>query len=432
MEGRLKSGIILNSVSGNKYTVKNFLGAGTQGEVYSVSNGEKLYALKWYFKHMATPEQQAILENLITVNSPDESFLWPLDLIIHSRDVFGYIMELRPPEYRDIVDMLKRRAEPSFFNLCRFAYNLTKGYKRLHAIGYCYYDINFSNAFFNPSNGKALICDNDNVSVKNVHQCSVLGTPRFMAPEIVVGKAKPSRNTDLYSLAVLLFYMFMLNHPLDGKREADIKCMDIFAMEELYGKNPVFIFDPENNSNRPVKGIHDNATIYWDIYPQKLRDAFTTVFTNGLKNPTQRITENKWMEVLTSTMSHIIRCPSCGAEVFFDETKEETGEPHECWNCHGVVNVPMSITVDKHRVLLNKHTKIYAHQLFGNEDADTLYASVSVNPNNADLLGLKNETGDCWYYIKTDGTNIPIAPGRSAAIVKGAKVNFGQFIGEFK
>ena len=31
-----------------------------------------------------------------------------------------------------------------------------------------------------------------------------------MAPEIVVGKAKPSRNTDLYSLAVLLFYMFML------------------------------------------------------------------------------------------------------------------------------------------------------------------------------------------------------------------------------
>ena len=27
----------------------------------------------------------------------------------------------------------------------------------------------------------------------------------------------PSRNTDLYSLSVLLFYMFMLNHPLkDG------------------------------------------------------------------------------------------------------------------------------------------------------------------------------------------------------------------------
>ena len=62
-----------------------------------------------------------------------------------------------------------------------------------------------------------------------------------MAPEIVTGKAKPSRNTDLFSLAVLLFYMFMLNHPLEGKREARIKCMDIPAMNMLYGTDPLCI-----------------------------------------------------------------------------------------------------------------------------------------------------------------------------------------------
>ena len=61
--------------------------------------------------------------------------------------------------------------------------------------------------FFDPDTGDVLICDNDNVSANGIDNSSVYGTPRFMAPEIVMGQAKPSRNTDLYSLAVLLFYM---------------------------------------------------------------------------------------------------------------------------------------------------------------------------------------------------------------------------------
>ena len=58
--------------------------------------------------------------------------------------------------------------------------------------------------FFDPDTGDVLICDNDNVSANGIDNSSVYGTPRFMAPEIVMGQAKPSRNTDLYSLAVLL------------------------------------------------------------------------------------------------------------------------------------------------------------------------------------------------------------------------------------
>lgn len=64
--------------------------------------------------------------------------------------------------------------------------------------------------FFDPDTGDVLICDNDNVSANGIDNSSVYGTPRFMAPEIVMGQAKPSRNTDLYSLAVLLFYMFTI------------------------------------------------------------------------------------------------------------------------------------------------------------------------------------------------------------------------------
>lgn len=432
MDGQLKNGSIVVSQSGNKYTVQKLLGAGGQGEVYAVTLGSQTYALKWYFKHTATIMQKNILENLISKGKPDSSFLWPMDLISQSDGSLGYIMELRPPEFKSIVDLMKRKAEPNFYNLCKVAFNLTKGYQKLHGMGYSYRDISFGNLFFNPDNGEVLICDNDNVSINGKDDSSVYGTPRFMAPEIVVGKAKPSRNTDLFSLAVLLFYIFMLNHPLEGKLEANIKCMDIFAMNQLFGTNPVFIFDPDDKSNRPLRGYQDNAIIYWDLYPQHLKDLFTQAFTIGLKSPARRVTENKWLETFANMMSEIIICPNCGAEIFLDENKENLGVAHTCWNCQSSVSVPASIVIGKNRVVINKDTKLYQHHINLNGDMDTVIGSISINPNNPNLWGIRNDGTDNWTYIKADGMQVPVAPGKSAAIVSGAKINFGEIIGEFK
>jgi serine/threonine protein kinase len=252
-----------------------------------------------------------------------------------------------------------------------------------------------------------------------------------MAPEIVVGNAKPSRNTDLYSLAVLLFYMFMLNHPLEGKLEADIKCMDVHAMNQLYGTKPLFIYDPADKSNRPVRGYHDNAIIYWDLYPQQLKDMFTQVFTVGLKQPSKRVTERQWLDTFANMMFGIVHCPSCGAEVFFDEDKHKKQVAHTCWSCQKAVNMPMSIVIGKSRTLLTGDTKLYAHQTKGDYDLETLTGSAVQNPNNPNLWGIRNDSTDNWTYLKTDGSQVPVAPGKTAAIVKGAKIDFGQLTGEF-
>lgn len=433
MDGLLKSGTILTSESGNKYVVKKLLGAGGQGEVYDVENGGKHYALKWYYKKTATTMQKNILDNLIAKGKPDSSFLWPEDLIYKSAgEPFGYIMQLRPSNFKSIVDLMKRKAEPSFYTLCKAAYNVTKGYQKLHEMGYSYRDISFGNLFFDPDTGDVLICDNDNVSVNGKDDSSVYGTPRFMAPEIVLGKAKPSRNTDLFSLAVLLFYMFMLNHPLEGRLEAEIKCMDIHAMNKLYGINPVFIFDPDNKTNRPVRGYQDNAIIYWDLYPENLKALFTQAFTVGIASPNRRVTENKWLETFANLMSGLITCPKCGAEVFYDETKEQMGVAHMCWGCQGIVAVPAKIVIGRNKVLLLADTKLYAHHVYNNNDMDTVVGSVVQNPKNPNLWGIRNEDKVNWTYEKADGTQIPVAQGRSAAIAAGAKIHFGQCTGEFK
>lgn len=433
MEGLLKAGTILTSESGVKYVVKQLLGSGGQGEVYDIENGGKHYALKWYYKHTATKEQKGILENLVAKGSPDDSFLWPEDMVFRGNDEsFGYVMALRPKNYKSIVDLMKRKAEPSFYALCKAAFNLTKGYQKLHSMGYSYRDISFGNLFFDPDTGDVLICDNDNVSVNGKDDSSVYGTPRFMAPEIVLGKAKPSRNTDLFSLAVLLFYMFMLNHPLEGKLEAEIKCMDIHAMNRLYGTNPVFIFDPDNKTNRPVRGYQDNALIYWDLYPQNLKALFTTAFTVGIGSPNRRVTENKWLETFANLMSGIVYCPECGAEVFYDEAKEQMGVAHICWGCQKNVTIPAKLVTNKNTILLTQNTKLCSHHLYDDFDMETIVGSVVQNPNNPDLWGIRNEDKINWTYEKADGTQIPVAPGRSAAIAAGAKIHFGQITSEFK
>lgn len=433
MDGQLKPGAILNSESGSQYIVKQLLGAGGQGEVYQVDGNGGTFALKWYFKHMATSRQKDILDNLIAKGTPDESFLWPQDMIYKSSgEPFGYIMALRPKTFKSIVDMMKRKAEPSFYTLCKAAFNLTSGYQKLHSMGYSYRDISFGNLFFDPDTGDVLICDNDNVSVNNKDDSSIYGTPRFMAPEIVIGKAKPSRNTDLYSLAVLLFYMFMMSHPLEGKLEADIKCMDIHAMNLLYGKKPVFIYDPLDKSNRPVRGYQDNAIIYWDLYPAILKDLFTESFTIGLNKPNKRITEAKWLETFSNLMSGIITCPGCKAEVFLDEVKEKNNVAHTCWNCQKAVLVPSSIIIGKNRILLTSETKLTEHHTTANYNINTIVGSVVQNPNNPNLWGIRNESKDNWTYIKADGTQVPVAVGKSAAIIKGSRIDFGQYIGEFK
>ena len=433
MEGLLKPNSYLVSNSSQRYKIISFLGAGGQGEVYDVECNGKHYALKWYYKHMATKEQKAILDNLISKGAPDVSFLWPQDLIFTKfGESFGYIMPLRPKNYKSIVDMMKRRAEPSFYTLCRAAYNLTNGYQKLHSMGYSYRDISFGNLFFDPDNGDVLICDNDNVSANGKDDSSVYGTPRFMAPEIVLGKAKPSRNTDLYSLAVLLFYMCMMGHPLEGKLEADIRCMDIHAMNRLYGTQPIFVFDPIDKSNRPVKGYQDNVLIYWDIYPQIIRDLFTKSFTDGLHAPNKRVTEKQWLDAFANLMTGIMVCPDCGAEVFYDEKKVAAGTAHVCWGCGHTVQHPVSIALGKNRVLLYRNAKLYSHTIYADYDMDTVVGEVVQNPNNPSLWGIKNESKENWTYIRADGQQVPVAVGRSAAIAKDAKISFGQYVGEFK
>lgn len=420
----LKDGEKLLSKHRISYKVIRFIASGGQGEVYEVEdkNGAR-FALKWYFKHSATKYQQKLIERLIERGAPDSRFLWPLDIILKG-GLFGYVMRLRPPTYKGIVDLMKRRAEPTFAALCMAGINLSDGYQSLHSQGLCYRDISFGNLFFDPANGDVLICDNDNVTVNQDTESATNGTPRFIAPEIITGKKLPSTETDLYSMAVLLFYMFMLHHPLEGAVEANIKCFDAKAMEKIYGYDPIFIWDPKNEKNRPVPGYQNNAIIFWGMYPPYLREMFTRAFTKGLRNGNARIVEKEWKDAFATLKNSILYCQSCGKENFFKKKLI-------CWACGANISPPPRLNIKGQLVMLNHNSAVYAHHLHGNFDFETVVGKLSKHPTQPGKWGLTNLTADNWTFTTPKGDTSIIEPGKNAPLLSGAKVNFGAAEGEF-
>ena len=175
---------------GKELIVKDFLGEGGQGEVYLVTSENETYALKMYKEHESS-DFIYNLKNNIAKGSPSSNFLWPLSAIEFEDGDFGYLMNLRPKNYKSFVSYLN--AKVSFKDtrtLLKWCIELCSSFKKLHEMGYSYQDLNDGSFFLDPNTGDLLICDNDNVTA-NKKNLGVLGKMRYMAPEIVNGEALP-------------------------------------------------------------------------------------------------------------------------------------------------------------------------------------------------------------------------------------------------
>ncbi len=423
------------SGSASRCTVTDILGVGGQGEVYEAvvdPAGADPFrcALKWYHPTAATRAQRKALLTLIERGAPSEQFLWPIELT-HSDDTpgFGYIMPLRQPRFRGLAQIMRREVEPSFRALTTAGFELSHNFLLLHAQGLCYRDINFGNIFLDPDVGAVLICDNDNVGVDGVSDARVLGTPRFMAPEIVRGDALPSTRTDLFSLSVLLFYLFVVHHPFEGQLELMAGCLDLPAMRRLYGTDPLFVFHPTDTRNAPVPGHHDNALELWPIFPPFLHDLFVRAFTDGIADTGRcRVQESEWRGAMVRLRDAIVYCGHCGAENFTDERADQ--QPG-CWSCHRPVRLPPRLRVARQVVMLNHDTRLFAHHVSRRTfDFSRPLAEVTRHPEKPDLWGLKNVSDDAWDAVLPDGRTRSVIPGRSVGLVGGTRIRFGHVEGE--
>ncbi|MCL2210473.1 MAG: hypothetical protein FWB95_00960 [Treponema sp.] len=411
---------------GHKIQTKDFktivvgekLGEGGQGAVFKVDYDGKKKALKWYSgKKIANPKKfYENLENNIKKGKPTNAFLWPEAITEKQGTAFGYIMELRPPEYKEFtMFLLGREGYKSITAMVNTALHLVAGFRALHQKGFSYQDLNDGNFFMNPVNGNLLICDNDNVSEYG-KSSGIAGKARYMAPEIVVKGAKPDVQTDAFSLSVILFLFWVSGHPLEGKAACP-PCMDAKAEKRIYGENPVFIWDPKDDSNRPVQGIHKGPITKWPFLPKYIQDMFIKAFSKELmKDPQKRILEMEWLYAFIKMRSEVYKCPSCG-EIYFADPVNPNPCPGK--SCGKKNAFPMYLKTPRYNIAIHQQTRLYAcYTEKGSDDYETVTGEGSLS--GKDYM-LKNVTKNVWNL----GDGSSIAPGASIKLQKGMSINFG-------
>ena len=408
----LKIGESVSLTNGAQAKIVKELGRGGQGIVYLVEvNGQNM-ALKWYFNNMGDWFYRNLEEN-VTKGAPSEAFLWPEYLTTKQKGTYGYIMKLRPQGYHEFGQYLLARAKfKSFEAMVNAAMKICEGFKALHLSGLSYQDLNDGNFFIHPDTGDVLICDNDNVAPEGVSS-GILGKARYMAPEVVTGKAMPSKQTDRYSLSVVLFLLFYANHPLEGARVLACPCMTEKYEKQFYGSEPIFIYDKVNANNRPVRGVHNNVLRRWNAFPAILRETFTQEFSSEcLSDPNKRKLERQWHKVIQQIRDMLVVCPDCK-----DETFVEDANTPKCMCCGKPFNIAGTLQINDRKVLLTPNTKVYV-------DMDNKPDIQVINvPGDRYPIQLRNITTNNWVVETPSGKIRSVEPNMSMPVKAGLKVN---------
>jgi serine/threonine protein kinase len=218
---------------------------------------------------------------------------------------------------------------------------LSRAVRRMHSAGLAHSDLSYKNVLVDPSKGQACVIDVDGLVVPGKYPPDVVGTPDFIAPEVVktshLDKTDPSRKlpcreTDLHALAVLIYMYLLYRHPLRGGKVHDID--DEQRDESLsMGEKALFVEHPTDPSNR-IKTANakptelpwaDTQKIPYSITGPYLTALFDRAFISGLHHPAERPSANEWETALVKTVDLVQPCknPQCAQKWYvFDNSTQ--------------------------------------------------------------------------------------------------------------
>lgn len=407
----LSKNSIVSLVGGGTATIVKELGRGGQGIVYLVEVCGEKKALKWYLN---APDDKFYrnLEHNIASGAPSDAFLWPEYLTEKQQGSYGYIMKLRPQNYYEFGNFLLAKVSfKSFTAMLSAAMRICDGFMMLHRFGYSYQDLNDGNFFIDPQTGDVLICDNDNVMPQG-EKSGIMGKARYMAPEIVAGGI-PDKYSDRFSLSVILFMLFYANHPFEGAKVVACPCMTESFEKRFYGSEALFIYDPIDKSNLPVRGIHQNVIRRWPVFPQLLRDTFIEEFSKEkLQNPSSRMIEQNWKKIISTVRDSLVVCRHCAEETFVNISNTTD----KCMNCGKDVDLSKRLVINNRSLPLINKTAIYI-------DEDNTPDGVVTTDSNGFML-IKNVSIETWTVETPSGKIKTVAPNEILPVKEGLKITF--------
>jgi eukaryotic-like serine/threonine-protein kinase len=393
------------------------LGSSGRGTVFTAqtSNGDPV-SLIWHPPGDDAESTRRATEALIAIGSPHRALAWPISVVESDHlPGWGWVTRPVPNTVEPLASVLAAPEQPPLRVLADIGAEVAEAFGALRAAGLTYRGFDLASLLVNPDTGAVVIPVVDSVGIFGLPAVTPDPVP-FPAPELVRGDCLPSAASDLHSLAVLLFYLLVHGHPLEGRRVRNLP--DPLDDDHL-GRAPLFVFDPADASNAPPPG--DPMATWWPIYPAFIRALFTQAFTAGLTDPTVRgrVTERRWYEAMIRLAGSIASC-SCGAAVFWDP--EDPCRP--CWRCGSVPSVPPILRLPDHTIVLTDGAIICPGHLSADRDFDHRIAVVEPRSTDSGEVALRNLSGTAWTVKVADQRRQSVAPGRRF-LVRDATVDFG-------
>lgn len=196
----------------------------------------------------------------------------------------------------------------NYFQICIL---IARAVRRLHQAGLAHSDLSCNNILVDPKTGQAIALDIDSLVVPRMFPPDVLGTPGYIAPEVIAtqylpaldpSRKLPSICTDQHALAVLIYEYMLFRHPLRGPKVNSPKSAEEDEILSM-GEKALFIEHPTDHSNRPkgLKIVSPSLGLY-------LADLIERSFIKGLHNPNVRPGATEWERGLIKSWDLLYPC----------------------------------------------------------------------------------------------------------------------------
>jgi serine/threonine protein kinase len=244
---------------------------------------------------------------------------------------------------RNRFKFLHKKERGNWLSYIRICILISRAVKRLHAAGLAHSDLSYKNVLVDPVGGNACIIDIDGLVVPGKFPPEVIGTPDFIAPEVIKtqdldrkdpNRKLPSIHTDRYALAVLVYMYLLLRHPLKGSK---VHAPDDTDEDERLsmGERALFVEHQTDHSNRidpedlPPESERwaDTQRLPYRAAGPYLAKLFERAFVDGLHDPDKRPTADEWENALIKTVDLVQPCQNdaCDQKWFvFDNTTKPT------------------------------------------------------------------------------------------------------------
>ncbi|MGQ0593302.1 MAG: helix-hairpin-helix domain-containing protein [Gammaproteobacteria bacterium] len=344
---------------------------------------------------------------------------------------------------------LDARERGDWLNYVKICIRISRAVRRMHAAGLAHSDLSYKNVLVDPVRGNACVIDIDGLVVPGKFPPDVVGTPDFIAPEVVMtghlkkddpARVLPSIATDRHALAILIYMYLLYRHPLRGDK---VHAEDPQIDETLsMGAKALFVEHPSDAGNRiriPNKKPSelpwaDTTKIPYTVTGPYLAALFNRAFMDGLHDPAQRPTADDWEQALVKTVDLVQPCrnPDCAQKWYiFDNTLAP-----KCPFCGTAYKGKLPVLnlysarragrfkPENHRVMVYTNQSLFPWHMNRN-----VFPNERLTPDQKKRIGYFVFHADAWWLVNermpdlTDvTTNTPIPVGSNVELTDGQQL----------